>query len=328
MLTHAIRFSAHGGPEVLRWETVELPDPGPGELRIRHQAIGVNFIDTYHRTGLYPVALPSGLGQEGAGVVEAVGPGVTEFRPGDRVAYCGGALSPVGAYSEVRNFPAERAVRLPDDISFETAAAVMLKGLTAQFLVRRTHRVQPGDTVLIHAAAGGVGLLLVQWAKQLGATVIATAGNDEKAELVRAHGADHVIVYTRENFTERTRALTNGRGVDVVYDSVGRATFIGSLDSLRPLGLMVSFGNASGKVEPFDIGLLAQKGSLFLTRPTLFTYIARREDLLAMAEELFAAIRQGWLDVKIGQRFPLSQAAEAHRALESRRTIGATLLLP
>ena len=328
MLTHAIRFSAHGGPEVLRWETVDLPDPGPGELRIRHQAIGVNFIDTYHRTGLYPVALPSGLGQEGAGVVEAVGPGVTEFRPGDRVAYCGGALSPVGAYSEVRNFPAERAVRLPDDISFETAAAVMLKGLTAQFLVRRTHRVQPGDTVLIHAAAGGVGLLLVQWAKQLGATVIATAGNDEKAELVRAHGADHVIVYTRENFTERTRALTNGRGVDVVYDSVGRATFLGSLDSLRPLGLMVSFGNASGKVEPFDIGLLAQKGSLFLTRPTLFTYIARREDLLAMAEELFAAIRQGWLDVKIGQRFPLSQAAEAHRALESRRTIGATLLLP
>lgn len=328
MLTHAIRFSAHGGPEVLRWETVELPDPGPGELRIRHQAIGVNFIDTYHRTGLYPVALPSGLGQEGAGVVEAVGPRVTEFRPGDRVAYCGGALSPVGAYSEVRNFPAERAVRLPDDISFETAAAVMLKGLTAQFLVRRTHRVQPGDTVLIHAAAGGVGLLLVQWAKRLGATVIATAGNDEKAELVRAHGADHVIVYTRENFTERTRALTNGRGVDVVYDSVGRATFLGSLDSLRPLGLMVSFGNASGKVEPFDIGLLAQKGSLFLTRPTLFTYIARREDLLAMAEELFAAIRQGWLDVKIGQRFPLSQAAEAHRALESRRTIGATLLLP
>lgn len=328
MLTHAIRFSAHGGPEVLRWETVDLPDPGPGELRIRHQAIGVNFIDTYHRTGLYPVALPSGLGQEGAGVVEAVGPGVTEFRPGDRVAYCGGALSPVGAYSEVRNFPAERAVRLPDDISFETAAAVMLKGLTAQFLVRRTHRVQPGDTVLIHAAAGGVGLLLVQWAKRLGATVIATAGNDEKAELVRAHGADHVIVYTRENFTERTRALTNGRGVDVVYDSVGRATFLGSLDSLRPLGLMVSFGNASGKVEPFDIGLLAQKGSLFLTRPTLFTYIARREDLLAMAEELFAAIRQGWLDVKIGQRFSLSQAAEAHRALESRRTIGATLLLP
>jgi len=328
MLTHAIRFSAHGGPEVLRWETVDLPDPGPGEPRIRHQAIGVNFIDTYHRTGLYPVALPSGLGQEGAGVVEAVGPGVTEFRPGDRVAYCGGALSPVGAYSEVRNFPAERAVRLPDDISFETAAAVMLKGLTAQFLVRRTHRVQPGDTVLIHAAAGGVGLLLVQWAKRLGATVIATAGNDEKAELVRAHGADHVIVYTRENFTERTRALTNGCGVDVVYDSVGRATFLGSLDSLRPLGLMVSFGNASGKVEPFDIGLLAQKGSLFLTRPTLFTYIARREDLLAMAEELFAAIRQGWLDVKIGQRFPLSQAAEAHRALESRRTIGATLLLP
>lgn len=328
MLTHAIRFSAHGGPEVLRWEALELPDPGPGEIRIRHHAIGVNFIDTYHRTGLYPVSLPSGLGQEGAGVVEAVGPGVTEFRPGDRVVYCGGSLSPVGAYSEVRNFPAERAVRLPDDISFETAAAVMLKGLTAQFLVRRTHRVQPGDTVLIHAAAGGVGLLLVQWAKRLGATVIATAGNDEKAELVRGHGADHVIVYTREDFTERTRALTNGRGVDVVYDSVGRATFLGSLDSLRPLGLMVSFGNASGKVEPFDIGLLAQKGSLFLTRPTLFTYIAEREDLLAMAEELFTALRDGWLDVQIGQRFPLSQATEAHRALESRRTTGATLLLP
>ena len=324
----AIRIERTGGPEVLELVQVEVPSPKAGEILVRHEAVGVNFIDTYHRTGLYPVALPSGLGQEGAGVVEAVGPGVTEFRPGDRVAYCGGALSPVGAYSEVRNFPAERAVRLPDDISFETAAAVMLKGLTAQFLVRRTHRVQPGDTVLIHAAAGGVGLLLVQWAKQLGATVIATAGNDEKAELVRAHGADHVIVYTRENFTERTRALTNGRGVDVVYDSVGRATFLGSLDSLRPLGLMVSFGNASGKVEPFDIGLLAQKGSLFLTRPTLFTYIARREDLLAMAEELFAAIRQGWLDVKIGQRFPLSQAAEAHRALESRRTIGATLLLP
>jgi NADPH2:quinone reductase len=328
MLTHAIRFSAHGGPEVLRWEALELPDPGPGEIRIRHHAIGVNFIDTYHRTGLYPVSLPSGLGQEGAGVVEAVGPGVTEFRPGDRVVYCGGSLSPVGAYSEVRNFPAERAVRLPDDISFETAAAVMLKGLTAQFLVRRTHRVQPGDTLLIHAAAGGVGQLLVQWAKRLGATVIATAGSDEKAELVRAHGADHVIVYTRENFTERTRALTGGRGVDVVYDSVGRATFLGSLDSLRPLGLMVSFGNASGKVEPFDIGLLAQKGSLYLTRPTVFTYIARREDLLAMTEELFAALREGWLEVEIGQRFPLSQAAEAHRALESRRTIGATLLLP
>ena len=328
MQTQAIRFSAHGGPEVLRWETVELPDPGPGEIRIRHQAIGVNFIDTYHRTGLYPVPLPAGLGQEGAGVVEAVGPGVSEFRPGDRVAYCGGALSPVGAYSEVRNFPAERAVRLPDDISFETAAAVMLKGLTAQFLVRRTHRVQPGDTLLIHAAAGGVGQLLVQWAKRLGATVIATAGSDEKAELVRAHGADHVIVYTRENFTERTRALTGGRGVDVVYDSVGRATFLGSLDSLRPLGLMVSFGNASGKVEPFDIGLLAQKGSLYLTRPTVFTYIARREDLLAMTEELFAALREGWLEVEIGQRFPLAQAAEAHRALESRRTTGATVLLP
>jgi NADPH2:quinone reductase len=328
MLTHAIRFSAHGGPEVLRWEALELPDPGPGEIRIRHHAIGVNFIDTYHRTGLYPVSLPSGLGQEGAGVVEAVGPGVTEFRPGDRVVYCGGSLSPVGAYSEVRNFPAERTVRLPDDISFETAAAVMLKGLTAQFLVRRTHRVQPGDTLLIHAAAGGVGQLLVQWAKRLGATVIATAGSDEKAELVRAHGADHVIVYTRENFTERTRALTGGRGVDVVYDSVGRATFLGSLDSLRPLGLMVSFGNASGKVEPFDIGLLAQKGSLYLTRPTVFTYIARREDLLAMTEELFAALREGWLEVEIGQRFPLAQAAEAHRALESRRTTGATVLLP
>jgi NADPH2:quinone reductase len=272
---HAIRISEHGGPEVMQWEPVSLPAPGPGEVQVRNHAVGVNFIDIYHRTGLYPVPLPSGLGQEGAGEVVAVGEGVTDLQVGDRVVY----LSPApGAYAEALNIPADRAVKLPDAVSFEVAAAMWLKGLTAQYLLRQTHKVQPGDWLLVHAAAGGVGSILVPWAKRLGAHVIGTVGNDEKAARAKKLGCDHVIVYTREAFPQRVRELTGGRGVDVVYDSVGAATFEGSLDSLRPLGLMVSYGNASGKVPPFDIGLLAAKGSLFLTRPTLFTYTAERQN--------------------------------------------------
>ncbi len=323
-MPRAIRFHQTGGPDVLRFEDVQVGAPGAGEARIRHTAIGVNFVDVYHRSGLYPMPLPSGLGVEGAGVVEEVGADVSHVRPGDRVAYTG----PVGSYSEVRLVPADRLVALPDGIDDRTAAASMTKGLTVQALVRRTHAVRAGETVLWHAAAGGVGLIATQWLKALGATVIGTVGSEEKAAIARAHGCDHVIVYTREDFPKRVRELTGGAGVPVVYDSVGKATFEGSLDCLAPLGLMVSFGNASGAVPPFDIGLLAKKGSLFLTRPTVFTYIARREDLERGAVELFEVVRSGKVKVEIGRTSPLAQAAEAHRALEARETTGSVVLLP
>jgi NADPH:quinone reductase len=320
----AIRFHQPGGPEVLRLEDVPLADPGPGEARVRQAAVGVNFIDIYHRTGLYPLPLPSGLGVEGAGRVEAVGPGVTDVAPGDRVAY----VATPGSYAEARNVPADRIVKLPAGIAEETAAAAMLKGLTVHALIRRTYPVKAGDTVLWQAAAGGVGLVAVQWLKALGATVIGTVGSDEKAAQAKAHGCDHVIVYTREDFVARVKELTKGEGVPVVYDSVGKSTFDGSLDCLRPLGMMVTFGNASGPVPPFDPALLARKGSLFLTRPTVNTYIARREDLLRGAAELLEVIGSGKVKVEIGGRWPLAEAAKAQEALTGRKTSGSLVLLP
>ncbi len=322
----AIRIHEYGGPEVLRWEEVEVGEPGPGQLRVRHAAVGLNYIDVYHRTGLYPLpSLPWTLGMEGAGQVEAVGEGVTEFKPGDRIAY---ASPPVGAYAEVRLMPADRAVALPDAIDDRTAAAMMLQGMTAQYLLRRTYRVQPGDTILLHAAAGGVGLIVSQWARHLGATVIGTVGSDEKAELAHAHGCHHVIVYSRENFTERVREITGGQGVAAVYDSVGQATFMGSLDCLHRLGMMVSFGNASGPVPPFDPGILAAKGSLFLTRPSLMAYTAERADLLASAAELFEVVTSGAVKIEVRQTYPLAETAAAHRDLEARKTTGSTVLVP
>ncbi|RMF09719.1 MAG: quinone oxidoreductase [Alphaproteobacteria bacterium] len=320
----AIRIHEHGGAEVLRWEEVEVGEPGPGEIRVRMTAAGLNFIDVYHRTGLYPVpALPAVLGLEGAGVVEAVGEGVSDLEEGDRVAF----VNPIGAYAEVRLMPADRAVKLPDAIDDRTAAGMMLKGLTAHYLLHRTHSVQPGETILIHAAAGGVGLIACQWAKTLGATVIGTVGSDEKAALAAANGCDHPIVYSRENFTERVREITNGAGVPVVYDSVGKATFEGSLDCLQPLGLMVSFGNATGPLPPIDAGVLAAKGSLFFTRPTLFTYVAKRDDLVAAANALFDVVESGKVRIHVNQTWPLEAAAEAHRALEARQTTGSTVLI-
>ncbi|KAB2970576.1 quinone oxidoreductase [Zoogloea sp.] len=324
-MPHAIRFERTGGPEVLQWVEVEVPPPAAGEVRIRHQAVGLNFIDTYHRSGLYPVPLPSGIGQEAAGVIEAVGDGVTEFVAGDRVAYVGGAL---GAYSEIRNVVASSLVKLPDALSFEQGAAMMMQGLTAQYLLRRTYRVKAGDTILIHAAAGGVGLIVCQWAKALGATVIGTVSSEAKAKLAQANGCDHAIITPGESVSARVREITGGEGVPVVYDSIGKDTFMDSLACLRPLGMMVTFGNASGAVPPFDPGLLARMGSLFLTRPTLFHYIARREDLLAMAAELFAVVASGQVRLSINQRFPLKEAATAHRELEARRTTGSSVLLP
>jgi NADPH2:quinone reductase len=324
-MTHAIRFHQTGGPEVLRWEEVSLGDTPAGEVRVRHEAVGLNFIDIYHRTGLYPVPLPSGIGLEGAGVVTTVGAGVTEFKRGDRVAYAGG---PVGAYAEERHVPADRLVKLPDAISFKTAAAMMLQGLTAQYLLRRTYRVQAGDTILIHAAAGGVGLIVCQWAKALGANVIGTVSSDAKAVLARAHGCDHPIIYTRENFTQRVREITNGEGVPVVYDSIGKDTFFGSLDCLRPLGMMVTFGNASGPVPPLDLLELSKRGSLFVTRPTLFGYAAKRPDLLAMAAELFEVVTSGKVKIEVNQTYPLKDAAQAQIDLAARKTTGSTVLLP
>jgi NADPH2:quinone reductase len=325
-LPYRIVVRAHGGPEVLELETVPTPVPGPGEALVRHRAIGLNYIDTYFRTGLYPP--PSGLpfvpGNEGAGVVEAVGPGVTEVRPGQRVAYAAG----LGAYAELRTIAADRLVPLPDNVDDATAAAMMLKGMTAQYLLRQTYRVQPGDTILFHAAAGGVGLIACQWARHLGATVIGTVGSPAKAELARSHGCAHVIDYTKEDFVARVKELTGGQGVPVVYDGVGKATFMASLDCLRPRGLMVSFGNASGAVEPLNIGILSQKGSLYLTRPTLFTYTATRADLLACAGELLDIVGSGAVRVEIHQRYQLADAAQAHRALESRATTGSTILEP
>ncbi|TQF77367.1 quinone oxidoreductase [Elioraea sp. Yellowstone] len=326
MMNHAIRIHEHGGPEAMKWEEIPTPSPGPGEALVRHAAVGLNYIDVYFRTGLYkPPSLPCVIGMEGAGIVEAVGEGVTVVRPGDRVAY---ATAPIGAYAEVRTIKADRLVKLPDDISFEVAAAMMLQGMTVEYLLRRTFPVKPGQTILVHAAAGGVGLIMCQWAKHLGATVIGTVGSDAKAELARAHGCDHPIVYTREDFQARVKEITGGKMLPVVYDSVGRETFLKSLDCLAPLGMMVVFGNASGAVPPFDVGILAAKGSLFLTRPTLATYTAKREDLVASAEALFEVVRKGAVKIEVNQRFPLRDAAEAHRALEARQTTGSTVLLP
>lgn len=324
-MTYAIRLHQTGGPEVLRWEEIDVPPPAAGEARVRHDAVGLNFIDTYHRTGLYPLPLPSGIGLEAAGVVEAVGAGVSEVQVGDRVAYAGG---PVGAYAEVRNIPAHRLLKLPESINFNTAAAMMLQGLTAAYLLRRTYRVQPGDAVLIHAAAGGVGLIASQWAKALGATVIGTVGSAAKSELAKAHGCDHVINYSTENFTQRVREITGGEGVAVVYDGVGKDTFIGSLDSLRPMGTMVSYGNASGPVPPLDLILLSQKGSLFVTRPTLMNYTAKRADLEVLGADLFEMVGAGKVRIEINQTYPLAEAAQAHRDLEARKTTGSTILLP
>ena len=321
----AIRVLQTGGPEVMRWEDVPLADPAPGKARVRHAAVGLNFIDVYFRGGLYPMPLPSGLGLEGAGVVEAVGEGVSEFRPGDRVAYAGG---PLGAYSQVRCLPADRLLKLPERIDFQTAAAMMLQGLTSAYLLRSTYRVQPGDVVLIHAAAGGVGLIACQWAKALGATVIGTVSSEAKAELAKRHGCDHVIFYTREDVAKRVREITGGEGVAVVYDGVGKDTFIGSLDSLRMRGLLVSFGNASGPVPPIEPLLLSQKGSLYITRPVLWHYTARREDLLALGGELFEMVGSGKIKIEVNQTYALADVARAHGDLEARRTTGSTILLP
>lgn len=323
-MPHAIRIHRTGGPEVLQWDEVEVPAPGRGEVRLRQTAVGLNFIDTYHRTGLYPLPLPAILGREAAGVVEAVGPGVTEFHRGDRVAYGLAA----GGYAEVRTIAADSLVPLPAAVDDRQAAALMLKGLTAHYLVRRTFRVERGQTVLIHAAAGGVGLLACQWAKHLGATVIGTVGSREKAELAAAHGCDWPLRYDEADFVARVREITNGRGVPVVYDSVGRDTFARSLDCLAPFGLLVSFGQSSGAIPPFDIGQLAARGSLYLTRPTLHTYVAQRSDLLAASREMFDLVASGALRVEVRQTYALKDAAQAHRDLEARKTSGSTVLLP
>lgn len=323
-MPHVIRIHQNGGPEQMQWEEVTVADPGPGEVRVRNTAVGLNFIDTYHRSGLYPMPLPMVLGSEGAGVVEAVGPKVKEFKVGDRVAYA----QPIGAYAEVLIRPVARLVKIPAGIKDETAAAMMLKGMTAWYLCRRTYRVKKGDTIVVHAAAGGVGQILCQWAKHLGATVIGTVGSDEKVALAKKAGCKHVVVMSREKLSERVKAITKGKGVPVVYDGVGKDTFVESLDCLQPLGLMASFGNASGAVAPVNIGILAQKGSLFLTRPTLVNYTSKREDLLAAARELFAVVKKGAVKITINQRYPLREAAQAHRDLESRKTTGSTVLLP
>ncbi|CDN60832.1 quinone oxidoreductase family protein [Burkholderia cenocepacia] len=321
----AIRYDQPGGPDVMKWVDVEVGVPKAGEVRIRQHAVGLNYIDVYFRTGLYPQPLPGGLGMEAAGEVTAVGDGVTAFKAGDRVAYVG---QPPGAYAQERVMPAERIVKLPDGIGYDDAASVMLQGLTAHYLLRRTYPVKAGDTILIHAAAGGVGLLVCQWAKALGATVIGTVGSDEKAELAKAHGCDHPIVYTRENFTQRVKAITNGAGVPVVYDSIGKDTYIGSLDCLAPLGYFVSFGNASGPLPPIDSKEFSSRGSLFFTRPTLFSYIAKRADLEAAAAELFDVILSGKVKTSINQRYPLAEVGRAHADLEARKTTGSTILVP
>lgn len=323
-MVHAIRIHEYGGPEALRWETVEAGEPGPGEARVRHTAIGVNFIDVYERTGLYPAALPCILGKEAAGVVEAVGPSVRHVRVGDRVAY---AVQASGAYCEARVMPAELLLRLPDSISDVQAAAMMLKGLTAQVLLRQVRRVRKADVLLIHAAAGGVGSLLVQWAKYLGVRVIGVVGSEKKAALARELGADHVL-RSQDDWVMQVKALTRGRGVNVVYDSVGQATFMRSLDCLRPRGLMVSFGNASGPVAPLAPLELSKRGSLFLTRPTLFHYIDGRPALLRAAQELFDLTRRSVIGVRVGQTYSLQDAARAHRDLEARQTTGSTVLAP
>lgn len=322
----AIVMHETGGPEVLRWEDFEPGDPGQGEVRIRHEAVGLNFIDVYHRTGLYPLPeLPAVPGMEGAGVVEAVGTDVTEFKPGDRVAYAG---VPPGAYAQVRRIPAHRLVKLPDAISFQEGAAMMLQGMTARYLLHGCYNVREGDRILIHAAAGGVGTIVSQWAKHLGATVIGTVGTAQKAELARSHGCHYPINYTGEDFVGRVKEITEGQGVDVVYDSIGQATFTKSLDCLRPMGMMVTFGQASGPIPPLDLSILAAKGSLFLTRPSLMSYTAKREDLVAHAADLFDVVEKGAVKIEIAQTYPLKDAARAHTDLENRKTTGSTILIP
>jgi NADPH2:quinone reductase len=321
-MPHAIRLHETGGPEVLHWEEVDAGEPGPGQVRVRQEAAGLNFIDVYHRTGLYPQPLPFTPGVEGAGTIDAVGPGVMELKTGDRVAYGG----PIGGYSEMRLIPADRLVKLPDAISTEQAAAMMLQGMTAEMLLRRVYPVAAGDTILVHAAAGGVGLILCLWAKSLGATVIGTVGSDEKAELAQAHGCDYPVIYTREDFVAEVDRITEGAKVAVVYDGVGRDTFIKSLDCLKRRGMMASFGNASGPVDPFSTLLLAQKGSLFLTRPTLYDYTLDPADLQQSARSLFEVVASGKVKIEVKQRFPLKDSAEAHRALEARQTSGSTVL--
>lgn len=320
----AIRFEQVGGPEVLQFVDVELPAPGRGIARVKHTAVGVNFIDTYHRTGLYKLPLPSGLGSEAAGVVEAVAEGVSNVKPGDRVAYAGA----MGAYAEANNVPADRLVKIPAGVSDETAAAAMLKGMTAQYLLKRTYPVKRGETILFHAAAGGVGLIAGQWAKHLGATVIGTVGSDEKVALAKENGSAHVLNTRKEDWVKRVREITGGVGVPVVYDSIGKDTFMGSLDCLQVRGMMVSFGNASGAVPPFEAGILSAKGSLYLTRPTLMSYTRNAKELQETADDLFAIIASGAVKIAIHQRFKLSEARRAHEALHSRNTTGATILIP
>lgn len=324
-MTKAVRFHKTGGPDVLVYEDVQVGDPGPDEVRVRNTAIGFNFIDTYHRSGLYPLPLPSGIGVEACAVVEACGKEVTWVKPGDRVGYAGGTP---GAYAQVRIIKGDRLVKVPDGIDDNTVAAMMLKGLTVWYLIRRTYRVEKGETVLFHAAAGGVGLIACQWLQALGVTVIGTVGTDEKAKIAKAHGCTHTIVYTRENFAERVLDITNGKKVPVVYDSVGKDTFMGSLDCLQPRGLLAVFGNGSGPVPAFDLNLLAAKGSLYVTRPTLNTYSARRADLEAGASELFEVVQSGKVGIEINQTYALKDASKAHRDAEARKTTGSTVLLP
>jgi NADPH:quinone reductase len=321
----AIRIHETGGPEVMKLEEVELQDPGKGEVRVRHTAIGLNFIDTYHRSGLYPVPLPSGLGMEAAGVVEAVGPGVKGVKAGDRVAY---GVGPIGAYAEAKNHPANRLSKIPKGISDDQAAAMMLKGMTARYLLRETYKVKRGDTVLIHAAAGGVGSIASQWARALGAVVIGTVGSDEKGETAKSNGCHHVINYRSEDVAKRVREITDGKGVPVVYDGVGQATLMTSLDCLRPRGLLVSFGNASGPVRALDTLWLSQRGSLYVTRPTLMTYVADDKALQETAADLFEVVKSGKVKIPVNQRYRLQEVAQAHRDLESRKTTGASILLP
>ncbi|MCC6193172.1 MAG: quinone oxidoreductase [Burkholderiales bacterium] len=324
-MPHAVRIKSHGGPEVLALEEVTLGNPGQGEARVRQTAIGLNYIDTYHRSGLYPLQLPSGIGQEAAGVVEAVGSGVTFVKRGDRVAYSGG---PIGAYATERIMPADRLVKIPEGVDDTTAATLMLKGLTVQYLFRQTYVLKGGETILFHAAAGGVGLIACQWARALGVRMIGTVGSDEKAALAKANGCEHAIVYTREDFVARVKEITGGKGVPVVYDSIGKDTFPQSLDCLAPRGLFVSFGASSGPIAAFNLGLLAQKGSLYATRPTLFTYAAQRDSLVTMAKDMFDLVLAGKIKSEARQQYPLREAAAAHKALESRVTTGATVLLP
>jgi NADPH:quinone reductase len=324
-MTNAIRIHEHGGPEVMKWEAVDVGAPGPKELRVRHTAVGLNYIDTYHRTGLYKIALPSVLGREGAGVVEAVGSEVSEIKVGDRVAY---ASAPIGSYTEARLIAADRVVKIPANVTDQQAASMMLKGMTAQYLIRRTYPIKSGDTILFHAAAGGVGLFLCQWAKHLGATVIGTVGSEEKGTLAKANGCDHIINYRTEDFVARVAEITGGKKCAAVYDGVGKDTFLKSLDCVRPRGMVALFGNASGKVEPLDLGLLAAKGSLFVTRPTLDTHVATREDLVATANDLFDVVGRGIVKIEINQTYALKDAAQAHRDLEARKTTGSTVLLP